>query len=364
MAELLKTTGPFLAVPDGLRRCSRCGSVRALDGFPMKVKSRGLRRVWCRDCCRAYGREHYQRNTQMYLEKARRRRATMHPRIRALIDAYLREHPCVDCGRRDITVLEFDHRDPHQKEFPVGELARIAEWPRVLREIEKCDVRCANCHRMRTASQFRWAKLEGISIEPNVVRPGRSARYARLARPRQEVLFGRDGDGLRRCSRCGRSLALFEFAYRDLTAGMKAYYCRSCHAEYRRAHYSMNKAGYVQIAMREARLKKEDVLLHVFEYLRSRPCVDCGGTDIRVLEFDHIDRATKTMDVAKMIGRRNWTTIEAEIRKCDVRCANCHRKRTAAQQGWKCRLAETERAYGKMNGLRVWRSGSAQPSQG
>src|SRR5579883_2901903 len=58
------------------------------------------------------------------------------------------------------------------------------------------------------------------------------------------------------------------------------------------------------------------------------PCVDCGKTDIRVLDLDHV-REVKQASIMRMIGIGcAWRTIEAEIAKCEVRCANCHRIRT------------------------------------
>jgi hypothetical protein len=69
----------------------------------------------------------------------------------------------------------------------------------------------------------------------------------------------------------------------------------------------------------------------VYEYLLEHPCLDCGETDPVVLEFDHIGE--KTGNVSGMLGRR-WSTIEAEIAKCEVVCANCHRRRTAERGGW------------------------------
>lgn len=52
MLDLLETPGDYVVHIDG-RRCSRCGEVRPIEEFPFKIKARGLRRVWCRDCCRA-----------------------------------------------------------------------------------------------------------------------------------------------------------------------------------------------------------------------------------------------------------------------------------------------------------------------
>jgi hypothetical protein len=81
--------------------------------------------------------------------------------------------------------------------------------------------------------------------------------------------------------------------------------------------------------MYEQRLEKtKEGREYVLNYFLTHPCVDCGETDPRVLEFDHI-HGRKRMEVSKLI--RNGHSIEviqAEIDKCVVRCSNCHKKRT------------------------------------
>ena len=78
--------------------------------------------------------------------------------MQELLIEYLSSHPCADCGETDIIVLEFDHlRD---KEADVSVLAREGySLEKVKREIDKCEVVCANCHRRRTAKQFGWYRL-------------------------------------------------------------------------------------------------------------------------------------------------------------------------------------------------------------
>ena len=130
-----------------------------------------------------------------------------------------------------------------------------------------------------------------------------------------------------------------------MLTGERQHYYRPCRARYRRAHYERKKDDYLARAKAEMRMKREDALAVVYEYLRTHPCVDCGETDIVSLEFDHIDPSRKRRDIANMIGRYSISKIVAEIRKCEVRCANCHRVRTAMQRGWKYRLAEEEGPY-------------------
>jgi hypothetical protein len=88
------------------------------------------------------------------------------------------------------------------------------------------------------------------------------------------------------------------------------------------------------ICQKERRLLNRDKLL---EYLLSHPCVDCGESDPIVLEFDHIN-GNKIANVSSIKNTKNWDQVLAEIAKCEVRCANCHRRRTASQFLWWKRL--------------------------
>ena len=73
---------------------------------------------------------------------------------------------------------------------------------------------------------------------------------------------------------------------------------------------------------------RELLSARIDEYLRAHPCVDCGESNLNVLDFDHL--RDKTDDVANMVaGGRPWSEIEWEIAKCEVCCANCHARRTA-----------------------------------
>lgn len=69
----------------------------------------------------------------------------------------------------------------------------------------------------------------------------------------------------------------------------------------------------------------------LLQYLSDKRCIDCGENDPIVLEFDHI--SNKTSGVSALIsGRWSWGNILKEIEKYEIRCANCHRKKTAKQR--------------------------------
>jgi hypothetical protein len=140
---------------------------------------------------------------------------------------------------------------------------------------------------------------------------------------------------LRRCIWCGLFKPVSAFAFQNKALGTRQYHCRSCHAAYRREHYLRNRSEYIAREVDRIRRRRNENRRLVQEYLRSHPCLDCGETDIVTLQFDHRDRATKRREVALLVVRTPWSIVLAEIAKCDVRCANCHRRRTASQLGWR-----------------------------
>lgn len=68
---------------------------------------------------------------------------------------------------------------------------------------------------------------------------------------------------------------------------------------------------------------------YVYQYLLQHPCTDCGEGDPLVLEFDHVGEGNKITDISRMVsGGWSVPVIKDEIEKCEVCCANCHRRRT------------------------------------
>jgi len=92
-----------------------------------------------------------------YYEKSQAYQAVRHRAIRsenyALINT-LKDKPCLDCGQRfPPCAMDFDHVQGGKK-FTIG--SQITRPMRVLlEEIEKCELLCANCHRIRTFKRGR-----------------------------------------------------------------------------------------------------------------------------------------------------------------------------------------------------------------
>lgn len=136
------------------------------------------------------------------------------------------------------------------------------------------------------------------------------------------------------CPGCGEERdAELDFSWKYKDRGIRNTRCKSCQSRVSKEHYTNNKQSYIgRTRVREV-LVTEDNRRKLAEYLSCHPCVDCGQTDIRMLDFDHV-RGKKSSEISRMMNVGcSWLTIEAEIAKCEVRCANCHRIREGKKNG-------------------------------
>lgn len=103
---------------------------------------------------------------------------------------------------------------------------------------------------------------------------------------------------------------------------------------YKRAHYEANKDYYkAKSRARKERLSYE-LLGLILDYLERHPCIDCGNADVTILEFDHRNGSRKEFNISDAMTRQTSPErLMREIRKCDVRCPNCHRKMTLKRSG-------------------------------
>lgn len=138
---------------------------------------------------------------------------------------------------------------------------------------------------------------------------------------------------VKRCSRCGEEKPLAEFHRNRRRQDGLQVRCRECNiAGAKRFHAENPDHCRTRIGQWIRRVDERNKR-QALEYLRAHPCVDCGETDPVVLEFDHL--RDKRSGVAELLlAHVRWELVEEEIAKCEVRCANCHRRRTAATGGW------------------------------
>jgi hypothetical protein len=153
-----------------VKRCCTCHVAKPLDAFHRMAFSADGRQARCKECFA----EQYRREGPALRAKVRARAEPLRALKIRRVTEHLTENPCVDCGERDLRTLDFDHRDPALKRLGVAQMVLGGwTWAAVAEEIAKCDVRCANCHRVRTAEAFGWwkqsAEQERRAVEAQAV---------------------------------------------------------------------------------------------------------------------------------------------------------------------------------------------------
>ena len=136
-----------------MKRCVTCKVEQPLDEFNKKAGAKDGKQNACRECNRASSRAYYARNREKHGRVTRARTKQQIEANRRRVFDYLMANPCVDCGETHPAVLQFDHvRDK------VKAIAACMDWgwTRLKAEIDKCEVRCANCHSLKTAKDFGW----------------------------------------------------------------------------------------------------------------------------------------------------------------------------------------------------------------
>jgi len=133
------------------------------------------------------------------------------------------------------------------------------------------------------------------------------------------------------CGRCRTVKPVEEFGLHRGRRSGRQQACRSCRVEVAAASYLSTRDRHNP---KRAVWTARNVAANqgwVLGYLSTHPCVDCGLADVRVLEFDHV--AGKDAGVSVLIRATTVAKLAAEVARCDVGCANCHRVRTYVRAG-------------------------------
>ena len=139
---------------------------------------------------------------------------------------------------------------------------------------------------------------------------------------------------MKKCSKCKVKKLLKYFAIKNIKTNRYSSECKECHKIYGRNWYIKNKVKHKNNALQNKQTIRKNAKIFVAS-AKSKPCADCNCTyPPYVMDFDHLPQFKKTLDVSAMVARGySLKTIEAEIAKCDVVCANCHRERTFGTHG-------------------------------
>lgn len=131
-----------------MKICSKCTTKKSLDDFNWKNKAKNQKMAWCKACIKVYDKA--RQSTPEYRAEKKVRREDSIRLNKAYVFSYLTNNSCVDCGNKDFRVLEFDHTPGTDKCGNISDMISRASLNTLKKEIAKCEIRCANCHRIIT----------------------------------------------------------------------------------------------------------------------------------------------------------------------------------------------------------------------
>lgn len=122
------------------------------------------------------------------------------------------------------------------------------------------------------------------------------------------------------CNKCRHEKPLSEFYRSSYWKDGVSFYCKACTLEYNRQ------------SARVARRNQIERNKQIIREAKDVPCADCGQRFLPcAMDFDHRDPKKKRDHVGRMV-RGGSGPLRAEIAKCDVVCACCHRIRTFGEK--------------------------------
>lgn len=137
-----------------MKVCPRCSIAKEMEEFNWRSKIKQTRQSICKECQRQINIEHYQNNSEQYKARARQ----FKKELKEKFAEWLSDKSCIDCGENDPVVLDCDHVSGNKVDNIAKMLNDTRPWEIIIEELSKCEIRCSNCHRRKTAKQFGWYK--------------------------------------------------------------------------------------------------------------------------------------------------------------------------------------------------------------
>lgn len=154
--------------------CCSCKVEKSIENFSLRKdgKSVDYRRTKCIDCMRKYLRDYVKRHARKMAAQQRKRTKNYHDNIKTWFCEYLTDKKCKDCGYNNILALEFDHVNNDKEANVCRLISKRRPKNIIMAEINKCDIVCANCHRIRTQTRANTYKVRWLSASKTENVPG------------------------------------------------------------------------------------------------------------------------------------------------------------------------------------------------
>lgn len=139
---------------------------------------------------------------------------------------------------------------------------------------------------------------------------------------------------LKTCSICKDVKLTVEFNKNKTKKDGLATFCKDCNKKASNRYYTLNKVKHKAAVYEQKKKNVQAMRQYVYDLSKAKGCIDCSETDPIVLDFDHV-RGKKVLAIGNMVPQNcSFATLQEELAKCEIRCSNCHRRKTAKEQNW------------------------------
>lgn len=129
---------------------------------------------------------------------------------------------------------------------------------------------------------------------------------------------------MKQCITCKQQKSLTEYHKNKRKSDGLQNECKEC-CKIRDRKYYKKYGSKAYVTRHKTYKKRNKLFIEKYKKIYGK-CVDCGITDYRVLQFDHIKN--KSANVSDLLDGSSLQVIKEEVRKCEMRCANCHQIKT------------------------------------
>lgn len=130
------------------KQFNKCSRIKSIKNYIKNTHNKNSYRNICRKCIAKYDAKRM--NDEEYRIKRRKVQILRYNKHREYV-MKLKDKPCQDCNKKyPPHVMDYDHRNKKEKCFTISKELGYAALDKIMVEIKKCDLVCANCHRIRT----------------------------------------------------------------------------------------------------------------------------------------------------------------------------------------------------------------------
>lgn len=139
-----------------MKKCPKCKTLKTFESFTKNTKYKDGLSTYCRNCRTLIDAEFYKRNIVKISKRKKQEQKERYTVNKKISDALKASTPCKDCNKYwHPCQMQFDHL--LNKKYNISEMLSNHTWNTIEKEIQKCELVCANCHSLRT-----YNRLNGI----------------------------------------------------------------------------------------------------------------------------------------------------------------------------------------------------------